>query len=82
MRLGKHQALGKNRLRKRFIDELETIKARIRAKAEQPRRVNKPLYEFSKVRLRGLVKNAMRLTLLKGPNRPEIDHLIAFGIAW
>ena len=64
MRPGKRRALDKNRASQRFIDELETIKARIRAKVEHPFRVIKQQFGFAKVRYRGLAKNTARLNML------------------
>jgi IS5 family transposase len=64
MRPGKRKALDKSRASNRFLDELETIKARIRAKVEHPFRVIKQQFGFTKVRYRGLAKNTARLTML------------------
>jgi IS5 family transposase len=64
LRPGKRRALDKNRASQRFIDELETIKARIRAKVEHPFRVIKQQFGFAKVRYRGLAKNTARLNML------------------
>lgn len=64
LRPGKRRALDKNRASQRFIDELETIKARIRAKVEHPFRVIKQQFGFAKVRYRGLAKNTARLMML------------------
>lgn len=64
LRTGKRRALDKNRASQRFIDELETIKARIRAKAEYPFRVVKHQFGFAKVRYRGLAKNTAWLNIL------------------
>ncbi len=64
MRPGKRKALDKNRASNRFMDELETIKARIRAKVEHPFRVIKQQFGFTKVRYRGLAKNTARLATL------------------
>jgi IS5 family transposase len=64
MRPGKRRALDKSRASQRFMDELETIKARIRAKVEHPFRVIKQQFGFTKVRYRGLAKNTARLTML------------------
>lgn len=64
MRPGKRRALDKSRASQRFMDELETIKARIRAKVEHPFRVIKQQFGFTKVRYRGLAKNTARLTMM------------------
>ncbi len=64
MRPGKRKALDNNRASNRFMDELETIKARVRAKVEHPFRVIKQQFGFTKVRYRGLAKNTARLTML------------------
>jgi IS5 family transposase len=64
MRPGKRKALDKNRASKRLIDELEKLKASIRAKAEHPFRVIKLQFGFAKVRFKGLAKNTARLQML------------------
>ena len=47
-----------------MIDEVERIKANIRAKVEHPFRVIKRQFGFVKVRYRGLMKNTAQLTTL------------------
>lgn len=64
MRPGKRKALDKNRASQRFIEELEKLKASIRAKAEHPFRVIKQQFGFTKVRFRGMAKNTARLHML------------------
>jgi IS5 family transposase len=64
MRPGKRKALDKSRASKRLIDELETLKASIRAKVEHPFRVIKLQFGFAKVRFKGLAKNTARLQML------------------
>jgi IS5 family transposase len=64
MRPGKRKALDNNRASNRFMDELETIKARVRAKVEHPFRVITQQFGFTKVRYRGLAKNTARLAML------------------
>jgi transposase, IS5 family len=48
----------------RLIDEIERLKARIRAKVEHPFRVIKRQFGHMKVRYRGLAKNTAQLTTL------------------
>ena len=48
----------------RKINEVEQIKASIRAKVEHPFRVIKQQFGYAKVRYRGLTKNTARLTML------------------
>lgn len=47
-----------------LIDELEHVKARIRAKVEHPFRVLKRQFGYSKVRYRGLAKNTAQIITL------------------
>jgi len=47
-----------------MTDEVERIKARIRAKVEHPLRLIKSQFGFVKVRYRGLTKNTAQLTTL------------------
>jgi IS5 family transposase len=63
-RPGKRKALDKNLASQRLIDELETLKAGIRAKAGHPLRVIKLQFGFAKVRFKGLAKNTARLQML------------------
>ena len=64
MRPGQRSALDKNDARQRLIDEVERIKARIRAKVEHPFRVVKRQFGHVKVRYRGLAKNTAQLHTL------------------
>ena len=61
MRPGKRRALDKeNNLVDALIDQVEKIKASIRAKVEHPFGVIKRQFGYTKVRYRGLQKNATR----------------------
>ena len=64
MRPGKRQALDKSKPIGAMIDEVERIKASIRAKVEHPFRTVKRQFGFVKVRYRGLKKNTAHLTTL------------------
>jgi len=64
MRPGQRSALNKNDARQRLIDQIERIKARIRAKVEHPFRVIKRQFGHVKVRYRGLAKNTAQLHTL------------------
>jgi IS5 family transposase len=64
IRPGKRRALDKDRRSHQLIDELEHLKASIRAKVEHPFRVIKRQFGFTKVRYRGLKKNTAQLTTL------------------
>ena len=64
MRPGKRAALDKSKSIGAMIDEVERIKANIRAKVEHPFRVIKRQFGFVKVRYRGLMKNTAQLTTL------------------
>ena len=64
MRPGKRRALDKSKPIEAMIDEVERIKASIRAKVEYPFRVIKRQFGFVKVRYRGLKKNTAQLTTL------------------
>ena len=64
MRPSKRRALDKNRLVDELSDQLERIKARIRAKVEHPFRVIKRQFGHVKVRYRGLKKNTAQLHTL------------------
>jgi len=64
MRPGKRRALDKSRESNRLIDELERLKASIRAKVEHPFRVLKRQFGHVKVRYRGLAKNTAQLHTL------------------
>jgi IS5 family transposase len=64
MRPGQRRALDKSRESNRLIDELEKLKASIRAKVEHPFRVIKRQFGYVKVRYRGLAKNTAQLHTL------------------
>jgi len=64
MRPGKRAALDKTRRSHELIDELERLKASIRAKVEHPFRVIKRQFGHVKVRYRGLKKNTAQLSTL------------------
>ena len=64
MRPGKRRVLDKATPVGRVLDELEHVKACIRAKVEHPLRVIKRQFGFVKVRYRGLMKNTAQLHTL------------------
>jgi IS5 family transposase len=64
MRPGKRAALDKSGKLGQLIDELERLKASIRAKVEHPFRVIKRQFGHVKVRYRGLRKNTAQLNTL------------------
>jgi len=64
MRPGKRKALDKTRRSHQLIDELERLKAGIRAKVEHPFRVIKRQFGHVKVRYCGLKKNTAQLMTL------------------
>lgn len=64
MRPGKRRALDKTRPIDALIDQLEKLKAAVRAKVEHPFRVIKRQFGFVKVRYRGLRKNTAQLVTL------------------
>ena len=65
MRPGKRKALDKeNNPFDALIDQVEKIKASIRAKVEHPFRVIKRQFGYAKVRYRGLKKNTLQLKTL------------------
>ena len=64
MRPGKRAALDKSKPMGAMINEVERIKASIRAKVEHPFQVIKRQFGFVKVRYRGLKKNAAQLMTL------------------
>ena len=64
MRPGKRRALDKSQEVNRLIDELEKLKASIRAKVEHPFRVIKRQFGHVLVRYRGLAKNTAQLHTL------------------
>jgi IS5 family transposase len=65
MRPGKRRALPNNPMG-RILDELEHLKASVRAKVEHPFHIIKNLFGLRKVRYRGLAKNTARLYTLFG----------------
>lgn len=64
MKPGKRKALDKGNAIDAMVDQVEKIKASIRAKVEHPFRVIKRQFGFVKVRYRGLKKNTAQLTTL------------------
>ena len=64
MRPGKRKLLDHGRLKDELTEQLERIKASIRAKVEQPFRVIKRQFGYVKVRYRGLAKNTAQLHTL------------------
>ena len=66
MRPGKRRTLDLSREIDRLHDQLETIKARIRAKVEHPFHIIKNRFGLKKIRYRGLAKNTAHLMTLFG----------------
>ena len=64
MRPGKRRVLDRSRGSHQLVEQLEKIKAGIRAKVEHPFRVIKCQFGFVKVRYRGLAKNTAQLVML------------------
>ena len=64
MRPGKRRALNKAKTIDHLIDQVERIKASVRAKVEHPFRVIKRQFRHVKVRYRGLNKNTAQLRML------------------
>lgn len=64
MRPGKRKALDKGSRLGALQDQLETVKARIRAKVEHPFRVIKQQFGHVKTRYKGLMKNTQQLHTL------------------
>ncbi len=64
MRPGKRKALDLSSALAAKIDQVEQIKASIRAKVEHPFRVIKQQFGHAKVRYRGLAKNTARLQVM------------------
>ena len=64
MRPGKRKLLDKTKLVEDLTDQIERIKASIRAKVEHPFRVIKRQFGHVKVRYRGLAKNTAQLHTL------------------
>jgi IS5 family transposase len=72
MRPGKRKLLDKTKLVEDLTDQIERIKASIRAKVEHPFRVIKRQFGHVKVRYRGLAKNTAQLhTLFALSNLPR-----------
>ncbi len=63
MRPGKRRALTDS-AQDRITDQLETLKARVRAKVEHPFRIIKIQFGFIKARYRGMAKNRAQLHML------------------
>jgi transposase, IS5 family len=64
MRPGKRRALDKTCESHQLMEQVEQLKASVRAKVEHPFRVVKQQFGYAKVRYRGLAKNTARLTML------------------
>lgn len=64
MRPGRRRVLEKHTPPGALLDEIERMKASIRAKVEHPFRVLKRQFGYTKVRYRGLKKNTAQLTTL------------------
>jgi IS5 family transposase len=64
MRPGKRRALDRTKTIDKLIDQIERIKASVRAKVEHPFRVIKQQFGHVKVRYRGLRKNTAQLRTL------------------
>jgi IS5 family transposase len=64
MRPGKRRALNKDNEADAMLDQIEKLKASVRAKVEHPFRVIKRQFGFVKVRYRGLKKNTAQLFTL------------------
>jgi len=64
MRPGKRRALDKDHPVDKLVDEIERLKASVRAKVEHPFRVIKRQFGHVKVRYRGLKKNTAQLMTL------------------
>lgn len=64
MKPGKRRVLDKNKPLDALVDQVERIKAGIRAKVEHPFRVIKRQFGYTKVRYRGLRKNTAQLMTL------------------
>ena len=74
MRPGKCKALDKTTKLGALTDEIERLKASIRAKGEHPFRVIKRQFGFSKVRYRGQKKNTARITTLFALSNRRMDR--------
>lgn len=81
MRPGKRRALDKHSPMGSVLDQLEHVKARIRAKVEHPFRVIKRQFGHMKVRYRGLAKNTAQLhTLFALSNLWMARHRLLQGL--
>ncbi len=81
MRPGKRRALDKHSPMGSELDQLEQVKARIRAKVEHPLRVIKRQFGHMKVRYRGLAKNTAQLhTLFALSNLWMARHRLLQGL--
>ena len=63
---GKRRSLDKGKAVDALLDQLETVKARIRAKVEHPFHIIKNRFGLKKTRYRGLAKNTAQLMTLFG----------------
>ena len=75
-------ALDKTRKVDALVDQLEALKASIRAKVEHPFRVIKRQFGHLKVRYRGLAKNTAQLTLLFRAVEPVDGAPQIAGTGW
>jgi IS5 family transposase len=81
MRPGKRRALDKTTALGAISDQIERLKARVRAKVEHPFRVIKRQFGHTKVRYRGLAKNAAQLfTLFMLSNLWMVRKKLAAGL--
>ena len=64
MRPGKRRALDRSCKSEQLIEQVEKLKASVRAKVEHPFRVLKQQFGYARVRYRGLAKNTARITML------------------
>ena len=64
MRLGKRKKLNQDNETDALLDQVEKLKASVRAKVEHPFRVVKRQFGFVKVRYRGLKKNTAQIITL------------------
>ena len=72
MRAGKRRALDKTKPINQLVEELERLKASIRAKVEHAFRVIKRQFGHVKVRHRGLNKNTAQLSTLFALSNPRM----------
>ncbi|CAB3775200.1 IS5 family transposase ISAau3 [Paraburkholderia humisilvae] len=64
MRPGKRRQLDLNNRLDAIFNQIERLKAGIRAKVEHPLRVLKQQFRYTKTRYRGLMKNTAQITTL------------------